>query len=228
MVLSGGLGSSAYVRERLQQNCMNICHPNAPQVAVIPCQDPQLVVVRGLLLDRQQKMETGCVSVLASRVARASYGVVVQEIYSHQHHFNEDVRRDAFNSGQMWAVNQIQWLIRKVCRPSSLLPRPSPTRENFYSQSNRQGDTINPNQPLVKSFEIRLGPGDTTRSWDSEIVVSHSEPHFLPKSLKQGKYSLATFFPSFEVVINKKIKAEHRKSATSGVTSPGSSNTNSS
>jgi len=114
MILSGGLGSSAYVRERLQQTCMHICHPNAPGVSVIPCQDPQLVVVRGLLLDRQQKMETGNISVLASRIARASYGVVVQELYSPQLHFNEEVRRDAFNSGQMWAVNQIQWLIRKV------------------------------------------------------------------------------------------------------------------
>jgi hypothetical protein len=114
MVLSGGLGSSAYVRERLQQNCMAICHPNARQVAVIPCQDPQLVVVRGLLLDCQQKMETGSVAVLSSRIARASYGVVVQEVYSPQIHFNEEVRQDAFNSQQKWAVNQIQWLIRKV------------------------------------------------------------------------------------------------------------------
>ncbi|KAK4228838.1 hypothetical protein QBC38DRAFT_135987 [Podospora fimiseda] len=162
MVLSGGLGSSAYVRDRLQQRFLSFPHPNASNVAVIPCNDPQLVVVRGLLLDRQQKWQTGGVaSVLATRIARASYGVVVQEIYSPAHHFNEDVVTDPFDSSQKWAVNQIQWLIRK-------------------------GDVVNPNIPLVKSFEIRLAAGDTTRSWDSQIVISQNEPSFLPRSLKQA------------------------------------------
>jgi hypothetical protein len=82
MVLSGGLGSSTYVRDCLQQRFMNFPHPNAHRVAILPCQDPQLVVVRGLLLDRQQKMETGNLSVLSTRIARASYGVVVQEVYT--------------------------------------------------------------------------------------------------------------------------------------------------
>jgi hypothetical protein len=115
MVLSGGLGSSHYVRDRLQQQFLSFPHPNASQVAVIPCTEPQLVVVRGLLQDRQQRMETGTVSVLASRIARASYGVIVQELYSPQLHAGEEVRKDAFNSGQTWAMNQIQWLIKKVC-----------------------------------------------------------------------------------------------------------------
>src|SRR5262245_32445467 len=145
MVLSGGLGSSTFVRDCLQQQFMTFPHPNASQVAVIPCNEPQLVVVRGLLLDRQQRMETGNISVLASRVARASYGVVVQETYSPQLHFNEDVRKDAYNPEQMWAMNQIQWLIRKVrllaCLADSQLTL-------------LKGDSINPSHPLVKSFEI--------------------------------------------------------------------------
>jgi hypothetical protein len=163
MVLSGGLGSSAYVRDRLQQQFMSIPHPNANMVAVIPCQDPQLVVVRGLLLEQQQKWQTGgAVSVLASRIARASYGVVVQEMYSPAVHFNEEIMQDVHDPTQRWAVNQIQWLIRK-------------------------GDVVNPNIPLIKSFEIRIGEGDTTRSWDSQIVVSHNEPNFLPRSLRHRR-----------------------------------------
>jgi len=114
MVLSGGLGSSAYVRDKLQQQFQSFPHPNAQRVAIIPCNDPQLVVVRGLLLDRQQKMETGNVSVLASRIARASYGVVVSEMYSPALHFNEEVVPDRFDPSIKWAKNQIQWLIRKV------------------------------------------------------------------------------------------------------------------
>ncbi|KAK3994857.1 hypothetical protein QBC44DRAFT_35101 [Cladorrhinum sp. PSN332] len=188
MVLSGGLGSSAYVRERLQQRFLSFPHPNASNVAVIPCNDPQLVVVRGLLLDRQQKWQTGGVaSVLATRIARASYGVVVQEIYSPAHHFNEDIVTDPFDSSQKWAVNQIQWLIRK-------------------------GDVVNPNVPLVKSFEIRLAAGDTTRSWDSQIVISQNEPSFLPKSLKQaGAHKLCDVKSNLAGVQQEQLVMKHKR-----------------
>lgn len=162
MMLSGGLGSSAYVRNQLQERLLAYQHPNASRVVVIPCNDPQLVVVRGLLFDRQQRWQTGGgASVLATRIARASYGVVVQEVYSPALHFNEDVRPDPYDRKQKWAINQIQWLIRK-------------------------GDVVNPNSPLVKPFHIRLAAGDMTRSWDAEIILSHNEPSFLPRSLKQG------------------------------------------
>ncbi|KAK4163210.1 hypothetical protein QBC43DRAFT_68290 [Cladorrhinum sp. PSN259] len=188
MILSGGLGSSAYVRDRLQQRFLSFPHPNASNVAVIPCNDPQLVVVRGLLLDRQQKWQTGgTTSVLATRIARASYGVVVQEIYSPAHHFNEDIVTDPFDSSQKWAVNQIQWLIRK-------------------------GDVVNPNIPLVKSFEIRLAAGDTTRSWDSQIVISQNEPSFLPRSLKQaGAHKLCDVKSDLAGVQQEQLVMKHKR-----------------
>lgn len=144
---------------------MKFPHPNANQVAVIPCNEPQLVVVRGLLLDQQQRWETGGTrSVLQSRIARASYGVVVREAYVPTRHLDEDVQEDRFSKGQKFAINQIQWLIRK-------------------------GDPVSPNTPLVKSFEIRLAEGEVTRKWASKIVVSQNEPGFLPTSMKKRKSS---------------------------------------
>jgi len=117
MVLSGGLGSSIYVRQRLQQQFMSFPHPNAAEVAVLSCKDPQLVVVQGLLLNRKQQMDSGNIApTLATTVSRASYGVVVQEVYSPQLHYNEDVRKDMYDPSKMWAINQIQWLIKKVSR----------------------------------------------------------------------------------------------------------------
>lgn len=93
MVLSGGLGSSAYVRDQLQQRFLAFPHPNSSRVAVIPCNDPQLVVVRGLLLDRQQRWQTNNTKpILASRLARASYGVIVEQTYSPEVHIGEGVR----------------------------------------------------------------------------------------------------------------------------------------
>lgn len=98
----------------MQQQLVTFPHPNATNAVVVPCQDPQLVVVRGLLLDHQQRMETGSFSVLAARIARASYGVVVKEVYSPAKHFDEQVMRDEFDPSKRWAVNQVQWMIRKV------------------------------------------------------------------------------------------------------------------
>jgi hypothetical protein len=40
---------------------------------------------------------------------------VVREIYNPERHFNEEIVQDDHDPGQRWAVNQIQWIIRKVC-----------------------------------------------------------------------------------------------------------------
>ncbi|KAF4589832.1 Hsp70 family chaperone [Ophiocordyceps camponoti-floridani] len=161
VILSGGLGSSVYVRDRIEAHLDKVPHPNAPSPNVVPVQDAQLVVVRGLLQDHHQRAQSGAVSVLATRIARASYGVVVKQIYTPAQHFDEDVVRDRFDGTRRWAVNQIQWLIRK-------------------------GDKIDPNSPLVKTFEIHLAEQDATRAWDADIVVSQNETSFLPRSLKQA------------------------------------------
>lgn len=115
MILSGGLGSSAYVREALQEHLTKLQHPNARSIVVIPSQDPQLIVARGVLENKRQKIESGNKSVMSSWIARASYGVIVQEVYMPAHHFDADVRDDPWDPSVKWATNQIQWLIKKVC-----------------------------------------------------------------------------------------------------------------
>jgi hypothetical protein len=169
MFLAGGLGSSAYVRDQLQERFLAFSHPNASRVAVIPCYDPQLVVVRGLLLDGQQRWQTNNTkSVLATRIARTSYGVIVKETYSPAVHIGEEVRVDKFDRKKKWAIGQIQWLIKK-------------------------GDVVDPNAPLVKSFEISLAEGELSRCWYSTIVMSQNDPPFLPSSMTKREF----FSPSF-------------------------------
>lgn len=184
MILSGGLGSSVYVRERIQQHLMSRAHSAGTRIAVISSQDPQLVVVRGLLFEQQQAMESKNRSVLATRIARASYGVLVREAYTPTYHFNEDVVHDHYMPKERWAVNQIQWLIRKVRISIKTCCR---LREPVLCElTQKQGDIIDPNNPLIHQLSIRLGPGDMTRSWDTEIVISQNDPSFLPTSMKQG------------------------------------------
>ncbi|KAK7593156.1 hypothetical protein V3481_004248 [Fusarium oxysporum f. sp. vasinfectum] len=161
MILSGGLGSSEYVQQRIREHLNRFHHPSARNCSVIPSRFPQTTVVRGLLQDHKQRIETGNKPVLASYIARASYGVVVREIYNPERHFNEEIVQDDHDPGQRWAVNQVQWIIRK-------------------------GDSVDPNEPLVKQFVIRLKPGQTSRSWNSQIVISRSEVDVLPRSLRKG------------------------------------------
>lgn len=113
MILSGGLGSSKYVRDRIQSEMMITPHPNAHQVKVLQTPNPQLVVVKGLLLDRLQKLESPT-PVIINRIARASYGVVCKTRYNPAIHFDEDIRTDPYD-GEQYAIGQIDWIIRKVC-----------------------------------------------------------------------------------------------------------------
>ncbi|KAL2286384.1 hypothetical protein FJTKL_07147 [Diaporthe vaccinii] len=160
LILSGGLGSSAYVRDRLQEDLKLNPHPNAVHINIVQAHDPQLVVVKGLILDRLQKLESGDKPVLATRKARASYGVMCKMKYNPAIHFQEELKTDPLD-GQVYAMSQIDWLIRK-------------------------GDDIDPNVPIISIFNQKIAKGSTVRHWDSVIVISHSEREFLPVSMKDS------------------------------------------
>ncbi|CAG9951202.1 unnamed protein product [Clonostachys rosea f. rosea IK726] len=186
MILAGGLGSSVYVRRKIQEYLMSCNHPNANQVVVIPCQEPQLVVIRGLLLDQQQKLETGS-HVLKTRIARASYGVLVKVPYSAALHASEDTEVDRFDRDRTWALRQIHWLIRK-------------------------GDAIDSDAVLTKGFEFWLGPGETTRTWDATFLISHNEASQLPKSLKQpGASNLCSVESNLSGVKQHELVMKHKR-----------------
>ena len=120
-MLSGGLGSSVYVKDQIAARYANQPHPAAVGIRIVPCNEPQLVVARGLLLDEQQKWQAGStMSVLSTRVARASYGIIVMEEYVPSVHYGETVVKDQFDPKKQWVANQIQWLIKKVSPDPSL------------------------------------------------------------------------------------------------------------
>jgi hypothetical protein len=121
LVLSGGLGSSAYLRTQLEERYYRGSHPNAKDMSIIRSQFPQLAVVKGLIADKRQKLELGT-SLLTYRVARRSYGMVCMEPYDPNIHIGEDSMPDRFIPGMLWATNQIDWVIKKVLPIKPLLP----------------------------------------------------------------------------------------------------------
>ena len=121
MILSGGLGSSRYVRDCIQHELMKLPHAYAHQIQILQAPDPQLVVVKGLLLDRLQKLDSGFAPVIVSRIARASYGFMCKAKYDPAIHFNETVQKDPYD-GEFYAMGQIDWLIKKVCPGRPCIP----------------------------------------------------------------------------------------------------------
>jgi len=82
-------------------------------MSIIRCKFPQLAVVKGLVVDKRQKLESG-MSLLTYRIARRSYGIVCREAWDPSIHVDEDVVMDAYIPDKRWANNQIDWIIKKV------------------------------------------------------------------------------------------------------------------
>jgi len=111
-VLSGGLGGSPYVKTQLEQKY------SSTNITIIRSQEPKLSVVKGLVMDRKQRLVSGRAA-LKTRIARASYGVLCRQLYNPNIHVNADVEYDFYIKKQKWAINQIDWLIKKVDHTSA-------------------------------------------------------------------------------------------------------------
>jgi len=119
LVLSGGLGNSAYVYQRLRDRYAfgNSPFPNARSLQVKVAPEPQMVVCKGIVADRVQKLKTGK-SVLGWRCSRASYGTLAKVLYNPQNseHFGRTPVRDNFD-GKLYILECISWFIKEVTLP---------------------------------------------------------------------------------------------------------------
>jgi hypothetical protein len=115
-VLSGGLGNSAYVYKRLRDRYSfgQAPFPNARSLQVKVAPEPQLVVCKGIVADRVQKLKTGK-SVLGWRCSRASYGTLAKVLFNSQNpeHFGKSPVRDTYD-GKLYILECISWFIKEV------------------------------------------------------------------------------------------------------------------
>lgn len=117
-MLSGGLGNSVYVQTRLRERYSfgNTSFPNARSLQVRVAPEPQLVVCKGIVADRVQKLKTGK-SVLGWRCSRASYGTLCKVPYNPQNplHFSQPTRKDPLD-GKLYITDCISWFIKQVSK----------------------------------------------------------------------------------------------------------------
>jgi len=115
LILSGGLGQSAYVQQRLKEQYgegSDIPNAHGMQVRVAP--DPQLSVCKGLVADRLRRLRSG-EGVLGWRCCRASYGVVCKELYdkSNPKHLGRRTLKDP-RDGKLYVPECVYWFVEKV------------------------------------------------------------------------------------------------------------------
>lgn len=161
LVLSGGLGSSPYLRQKLKSRYERggSGHANAERIEIKTAQKPQLAVVHGLVIDRVQTRRDPDGLVFPKRRCRTSYGIVVREVYDPARHIGEDVVRDP-RDGQQWAERQIHWFIK-------------------------QGQLVTVKDGVQHPFKRKLNLGQERTPWATQVVMSFLPANQLPRSLKK-------------------------------------------
>ena len=117
LVLSGGLGSSRYIQDRITERYVNSRsydqrHTNAKHLKIYQADNPQTAVVQGLVLNQAQQYDSGS-GVLQSRTSPASYGVLRIELWNEDKHFGMKKVYEELD-GQEYAVDLIHWFVKKV------------------------------------------------------------------------------------------------------------------
>ncbi|KAN0119207.1 hypothetical protein V8E51_001415 [Hyaloscypha variabilis] len=162
LVLSGGLGNSAYVQRRLKDRYENgnSLFPNTRLLKMKVAPEPQLVVCKGIVADRVYKLRTGR-SVLNWRCSRASYGTISKVPYNPQstEHFGRTPVRDD-HDGRLYILDCITWFIKK-------------------------GEPVSSDSPILKTFTRKCAPAtafnpNPTRVFKTDIITSNLDRDLLP------------------------------------------------
>ncbi|KAH9906319.1 hypothetical protein F4778DRAFT_778706 [Xylariomycetidae sp. FL2044] len=114
IIISGGLGSSRYVQDRLRE----LYQPQNPRpiledVRFHASTDPRLCVCRGLLMDRLQELNTNK-SVISRLSCRSSYGVVSDKTYNRWNSAHRKAKSQSkVENKQRLFKERIEWFINK-------------------------------------------------------------------------------------------------------------------
>ncbi|RHZ63243.1 Hsp70 family protein [Aspergillus thermomutatus] len=184
LILSGGFGSSPYVRKRLMERYSSgnrNGHGSTGAMRVLMAEEPQLAVVHGLVLDRIQLIKRGVIT-FGCRCSPVSYGIICDQLYVPEKHAGELVRQDPHDQLR-YAIDQVDWLVV-------------------------QGSPIPPTG-LTKEFQLKLEPGREAETFQVHIVMSMYPPTQLPRSMShKGIERVCTLHISTEGV-EKKLKNRH-------------------
>ncbi|KAF9634279.1 hypothetical protein BFW01_g5174 [Lasiodiplodia theobromae] len=163
IIVSGGLGSSPYLRRRLRDRYQleaEHLFDNVDDLQILLAPEPQLAVCHGLVMNRVQEI-TSEIPMYTSRRCRASYGILCREKYDPRRHAGEDVSVDEYDK-KKWVDGQIHWVVKK-------------------------GDPIDVSRGIRHPYRLKRPAGTELKPWRTQIVMSLLPPANLPRSFKQDQ-----------------------------------------
>ncbi|KAJ5698126.1 hypothetical protein N7462_000131 [Penicillium macrosclerotiorum] len=184
LVLSGGFGSSPYVKKRLDERYGHASmerHPNTEEMQILVADEPQLVVVHGLVLDRIQQIKRGVVT-FGSRCSPVSYGIICDKLYNPERHMGQRVRLDPRDK-LTYAIDQIDWLVVR-------------------------GSPI-PITGLKKQFQLKMDPGKENEPWKVSIVMSALAADKLPQNMNHIGVQRVCDLDIVTEGVDRKLKNRH-------------------
>ncbi|KAF2841345.1 hypothetical protein M501DRAFT_1029446 [Patellaria atrata CBS 101060] len=187
LVLSGGLGNSAYVQNQLRQrygiggNMQS--SGRTMQVRIAP--DPQLAVCKGIVVDRLRKFHVGH-AVIGWRCARASYGTICKVPYDKNNpdHANVPTQKDSM-TGKLYVANAIAWFIRK-------------------------GDPVSSDTPIIHEFTRKVAPSDPRKGFPTSIVCTQIDPRYLPSYVDGNTHVICELQADLSSIDEGQFEAKNR------------------
>ncbi|KAJ4293692.1 hypothetical protein N0V90_008976 [Kalmusia sp. IMI 367209] len=186
LVLSGGLGNSAYVQSRLRQHYAITSIPNAHGISVRIAPDPQLAVCKGLVADRIRKLITSH-SVLGWRCCRSSYGTMCKIAYDKKNpeHVGKQLVRDPLN-GKMYIMQAIAWFVKK-------------------------GEPVSIDRPIVHNFIKKVTPGDPRRAFPTSVIECNLDAPNLPTQMSPDTRILCEISSDLTSADEKKFTEKNKR-----------------
>ncbi|KAJ5930577.1 hypothetical protein N7466_006070 [Penicillium verhagenii] len=199
IVLSGGFGSSPYIRKSLCDRYED-AYAITNAMHVLTVDEPQLAVVHGQVMNRIHQLKQGS-HTLQSLFSRVSYGVICDQPYDPNRHTGESVRRDKLDK-RMYAVQQIDWMVRQVCLRYSPThytdvhskPNQTPLHFHLHFKSHastklthhceKQGDPV-PREGVTQVFRRKIYAHEMNKPWLAQIVMSTLAKDKLPQSMSR-------------------------------------------
>lgn len=146
------------------------------QIRIAP--DPQLVVCKGNVADRVQKLKTGQ-SVLSWRCCRASYGTMCKILHNPKDPAQFGLRTELDQlDGKVYVANCIDWFVKQVSHEQRK-PHAQIIHKSF------QGEPVSSDHPIVRKFSRKCPPADAqnpnpTRVFPTDVVCTEVERSQLP------------------------------------------------
>ena len=162
LVLSGGLGSSPYVRKRLHSHFdtgSSSHRSSVEDMEIRTVAEPQLAVVHGLVMDRVQLLARKEV-VFKERCCRISYGIVYRALRDPRNpaHIGRKIMVDSRDRKE-YVENQVMWFVR-------------------------QGQSVS-SEGVTKPFYINFRPGEENQVWRCKVAMSEEKGNKLPANLSE-------------------------------------------